>query len=416
MPNGSYISITRENDDELRAALCPITNVEPTIVRQGLLAPETAYVMGGVTIGDGASGTPSGLTTGLDYSFGIFQDGEAQSMAASSLEWATQCLPVVSSNPVQCVEGGTVGFDGAHLVVTYNECSVSRYGYTSLNTFNTFVSGACTGGLEMGKATVLLGAINDTAWYLASAMGVHPEPDYFTSHYSVVCTIDIEPSISFAELNLSRVGNSNYGSSYSAGWKGDEGGPFQVAANTDNAACTPLSPSGDALTIDDILTATMLVTGSAASLPFLTTNPVYSGWFETWLAQEYQVLTLSYYFWNMPNYTWSNSHNYVADTLGLASAISLAYFWGAFTGFPGDLTNDPNILQPLGPVQNMTATIGNGAKRLSGVRVGPGVKAVAYTAPEVFAVGLILWLLWDLKRLEARARAAKQDQGEEEQS
>jgi hypothetical protein len=163
----------------------------------------------------------------LTPSFGDLIDDSLQNGLLS----AKSCLPVVSANPVQCRATGNVTVGQNEVSVSAGGCNISTPIYSvDLKTQGASAAGACTDNLTVGMATVVFGSVNQHALWLAELMD---DKTYSPTQgsYSVACSIDIKPSVSFRELTLS-LGESDsfFGPITSA---------LQVSGDT-SSSCTPL--------------------------------------------------------------------------------------------------------------------------------------------------------------------------------
>jgi hypothetical protein len=68
-------------------------------------------------------------------------------------------------------------------------------------------SGACTDGLDIGSAIIVMGAVNSHAVQLAQVMNdsTFTPPPQELATYAVACSVDMVPSIAFSLVNYSRV-------------------------------------------------------------------------------------------------------------------------------------------------------------------------------------------------------------------
>jgi hypothetical protein len=192
--NNSYISIHSVYD-----VSCDIQNVASTISSQKYLGVGVAYIMGGTPVMISATGAPFDQGNEPVHSFGMQEEGVDLQEASHFLNWASQCLPVFSKNSVRCQQIGQVTVNNSRLAVKADGCTITANSYTNPNIQDAIVSGSYTGdGIESGQATIVFGATNNYATYLASAMKVHPRIISSPFTFSVACSVDIAPSISFS--------------------------------------------------------------------------------------------------------------------------------------------------------------------------------------------------------------------------
>ena len=143
---------------------------------------------------------------------------EADDRVTVALQSATGCLPVLTSNLVQCHQTGDIAV-GVNEVTTAAEGCQNTFLIFPVNPITQATSpfGACTNGTAVGQASTVIGAVNNHATQLAEVMYDN----------TVGCSIDIEPSIDFQPVSFSRLdGDTNFV------WS--QGVPFTVQSNGDS--------------------------------------------------------------------------------------------------------------------------------------------------------------------------------------
>ena len=342
-----------------------------------------AYTAAGIPIHRSAIGTPfkyAGGGTGFYDTFGVRKH-------YSDFRQAEQCLPVVTKNPVQCRKGGIVTAGGNNVSVNTRDCDITtpifkvnpiRDGATAL--------GACTGSRDIGKATILLGAVNSHAPTLASVMGdkggvVKTQNSDQPPYYSVICDVDIAPSIDFRTVNFLPV-ISRFNTRQDLAEKAKRFGATFIISS-DWSLCTPQSSSKkDTHTVDiaTIMNNSTLAIGASASWQLLTEHDFRDGWWPTLfsITQQHNGTSTSI----SDIFVFNDSRNALEDALGLTSAAVLSNFWASPYGSEG---------------RNLNFT--SGSTMTTGVRVGPGETwALIYAIPEIWAIGILIWLTGMKKR------------------
>jgi len=107
------------------------------------------------------------------------------------------------SNPIRCRTTGnvtigtnevTVEADGCKIISPIFSVDPASQGATS--------SGACTDGLDIGNAVIVMGAVNSHAAHLAQVMydSTFTPPHQTAATYAVACSVDMIPSVVFSLL------------------------------------------------------------------------------------------------------------------------------------------------------------------------------------------------------------------------
>lgn len=348
-----------------------------------------AYTIFGTPIGLTAVGTAAPFGEDLSTTFGI---GVAQA-AQTHLERSENCLPVLASNPVHCQKAGTVTVHGNNLTVQAGGCQVSSSVFAvDPSVQGASVAGACTDGLPVGKATLLIGSVNDHANLLAGVMYDYSIPtEQSWTNYSVACQVDIAPAISFRKVTYSLyTSNPEY--------KGEITPSTYYISGDDSTTCTPYGRNtsfsysdfngtwfdyplqqqlpSQSLLLSDFITDTVLATAASASWQLLNQNNYADGWWATlhsaavnWRL-DYEIQSIF------------NSSNPLEHVFGLASGIALSVLWGAIPNRGEDIV-----------------VITSGKSEFIGVRVGPGEWwTIVFAVPSLFSIALLLWLLWRTRK------------------
>jgi hypothetical protein len=337
---------------------CATQMVRPTLSDSIMSTPYSTgykYNIGGVPVYYTAIGAPYWAGEGFGASFGSWglEFGDGQDFL-----WSSQCFPIMTNNPVQCRVAGNVTVSQNEVTVSAGNCSVTTPVFTvDPTTQGASAAGACTAGLDVGRATILIGSVNDHATMLASTMN---DTTYISSRkaYAISCSVDIAPSISFRSLNYSIANAADFGGADRAG--------FRVAGDSTQ----PCEPS---IALSQILTNTTLAIAAAASYQLLAENRYLDGWWST----LYHSAGWSH------DYKFNNSRYPIEEALGLASGIAYGTYLGTKT--PDGIDSEVNY---------------DGQTALNGVRVGSGKWwAMFYILPSVFSIILLVTLLTTNRKL-----------------
>lgn len=356
LPDGSGVSINTTHNQ-----LCE-TQLPTGVLKYLLYTPGgSAYSMAGIAVDKSAIGAPFNLLSyGFDGSFGAGADHMSMD---PMFQWATQCFPVLGTNPVKCQEGGNVTINTNSITVSANDCEISTPIYSvDPSTQGASAAGACTSGKAVGTATLVFGSVNSQARLLAS---IFRESSFNGSAFAAFCTVDIGPSFTFRTLNYSRV---------SAQLDSDSEEGFQFFVSGSDFTCTQRNGTHE-ISLDQLQTPTALATGAAASWQLLAEGAYADGWWATlWDAVA-----------NQDRINFKGSQNSLEDVLGVASGIALGAFWGTI------LTYDDILVTPI-TGSNVTYT---------GLRLGPGSAwSIVYCLPLLFACGLLVSLIWKTRGRE----------------
>jgi hypothetical protein len=236
-------------------------------------------------------------------------------------------------------------------------------------------SGACTSGLGIGQSIIVMGAVNGQVNDLAALMGdssFNASSTEQPASYSVICKVDVAPSVSFQFVNYSRVSVAQYGEFLYQYWTQNDV-TFTVVGTGES--CSPIEWYTDqTVPLATFLTNPALAIGAGAHWPLLTESFCLDGNWPTLLEASYgtaqsedETARLS-----SRHFQFLNSQNPLEDTLGIVTGLALGGYWG--NGVDVTLYTSMTIY---------------------GVRIGAGrLWSLVYIVPEVFAVVLLLSLQW----------------------
>lgn len=348
---------------------CPVHNVLPILQNYAPVASRKwAYTLNNIPVDQSAVGVPCRLPF-MDFSGPFAIDSNPTSRYYGSdaeFEWVTQCFPVLVSNPVRCVENGTV-------VAGRDSVTVSLADFSSTTPIHAVdpasggasSAGAWTDGYEIGKAAMLIGAVNEQANQLASIMAYDKAQTTSGSAYSVVCSVDVAPAISYRLVNYSRVYNADETGFLSHTWQ---------VSSYDSGPCSP-SNKRDSIPLSSWLTPETLATGAAASVQLLKQGKYASGPLPNLYSIVENIATIGGRGFDGDLMIFPDSQNPLEDVLGLVSGIALGFHWGA--AGKEDLNWD------------------SGTASILGVRIGSGETwAILYILPSAFSVIILAWLMW----------------------
>lgn len=368
LPNGSWFYSTWEG------SWCPQT--QAIALASGINSrnpAEYAYVDSGVAVNSTAIGAPATIYTGQEFQnvsseYGIF------------LQQTTQCVPVMTSNPVRCETGGKV-----EVVITSGNITtpdtttvngVALYLESLFDPNNNYTTQPftsrdprkdavmakrmfATGSPgEVGGIAMVFGALTDAqgevTWAADLARAINdPDPNAGTAphaNYSVTCTMDTRNAYDYRWVTLQqRSTKETLASGY----------PFYLSGGDE---CTPLNP-----TISNILFAT----AATANWNLVMENFGLDGYFSTIHRAAGQNRAGPYAF--------PNSRNAMEDVLGLVSAMVTANLGIA----DGTVVADAVGTAGEGQVVIQATRLGNGSLYVLLLLVPPAYCAVA--------LGLLLW-------------------------
>jgi len=223
----------------------------------------------------------------------------------------TQCVPVMTKNPVSCRAGGTVNVSTHSLIATSddNSCSVKGlFPYFDPLTDNTMTKGQCTYG-EVGQAKIVLAGTNYYGPWLSTAMG---DPASTIANlretYVVTCDVDTRDVFTFRNVTFS----AQTSGSNNATFGGNE--------------CSPPSDYGS--------NTGLLAIAALANWQILSQNIYYDGWFDSIAQFAIGKLGLS----REPPWAFSNSKNALEDVFGLIAALVSSRVNSTMVKLPAQVT------------------------------------------------------------------------------
>jgi hypothetical protein len=357
--DGTYLSLNASS-----GSFCPDLSTKSLLSQRSLGGSGYTYHTGPTAVTKNAVGVPLLDGVGFFQSLGIFYISNL-----TEFRWASICMPVVSTNPVKCQTAGAVTVSTNAVSVSDGDCNIT----TPIYAVNPEIDGAsgsggCTEGHGIGQSTILMGSVNEHASKLAELMQDTKFLASANQTYSVSCSIDVAPSMVFKQVNFSVIEGANIytGASYQLDSTGE--------------SCDPIQ-QGVYLERSDILTNTSLAYGASGLSALLSETAYIDGWWETIEAVQAAFTTLDSY-----DYVFADSTNPLEDVLGLATGLSLGFYWGSSV-YNAQFT-------PNGSIH-----VDNGQAGALGVRVGPGqALAIVYILPSFFALFTLVRLVSDLHR------------------
>ncbi|KAH8158650.1 hypothetical protein CIB48_g9588 [Xylaria polymorpha] len=313
LDNGSYVYAALDGE-------CPLTFMPLAAAGINTMTPDDyVYVQSGVAVERTAIGAPMTIFTGAVF-------GNLSSQYGQSLVSLTQCVPVMTSNPVQCQKSGTVsaapndpGYEW--LVTTSGNITLpERTWYTGGAVIATRLirnltrDSAMSNGMipkynlddkidSVGRIGAVFGAWNDPngqvpfANYLAGTINDPDESAGKGGHetYAVTCFIDPRSSFEYRRvtLDMRALGRGN-GTDYAQYLSGGE-------------SCTPLHQ-----TID----IKMFAIAGTASYLLVKENKNIDG--------NIATLTRLAGSFRKPPYAFPDSTNALEDILGLISGLAVS--------------------------------------------------------------------------------------------
>ncbi len=298
-------------------------------------------------------------TPGFSSSFGTWPFTDL----GTNFLWASQCFPAVVRNLVQCQKAGSITTTANEMTVSTTACNITAQILTvDPRTAAASTAGICTAGYAVGKAAIVMGSVNGHAPLLARAMNDTEFDSASSLSYSVICSIDIAPAVSFRTLNLTRaVGQFELEDRY--------GLNYVVRGSGDMQSCT------SAASLADVLPDLALATGAAASIQLLSEGANRDGWWPKLYYASNPGLQFE------PEHgAFDNSRSALEDIFGLASAIALGLYWGG--GGEASAQRDQE-----------------GVIAVHAVRVGPGAWwALVYILPSAATAVVLFVLLYRLQK------------------
>jgi hypothetical protein len=308
LPNGDQLGVYASGGG------CPTYLTEQLAYGINPISPQQcAYTDKGVCIDPSAIGAP--VTIYATPSEGIFNThlGSLIRSTASNVKSTTQCVPVMTSNPVSCQAGGSLrlGTNSLTVISADGSCNITGALATDPAQGNTMASELCTRG-AVGQTTILFGATGGYAGWLGLSVGDikaweegnrTANADNFSLHYAVTCTVDVRPTYTFRNVTLYPWNKADY----TDGW---------LVIAEDLQECD----YGSEYDTTDM--NGLFAVAATSSWQLLVQNLGQDGWFQT-----LSSLANDQFSEPIPRSTFAfaNSKNGLEDVLGLVAALVGAY-------------------------------------------------------------------------------------------
>jgi hypothetical protein len=207
-PNGSYFRVWPN------VGTCPPRYAVELMNNINIQDPDSfAYGDLGVAVDRSAIGAPYTLYSPNPaispyLSLALAQHGE-------NLLEITQCVPVMTSNPVSCQTGGTFSRTPTTMFVSGGNCS--DHGPVNVDSSSPAMSmGICMHD-DVGQATIVLGANGGYAIDLAHSIGdqtIRNDTQDNTVTYAVTCQVDTRSAIQYRAVKLVTQGRNGINGSF----------------------------------------------------------------------------------------------------------------------------------------------------------------------------------------------------------
>ncbi|MCJ1407023.1 hypothetical protein MMC19_001093 [Ptychographa xylographoides] len=371
-PNGSFYQIWVNLD------FCPTSLIMSLMGSINVIdSSNYGYADFGVAIHSSALGAPATIyssQTAPEGSSVTLWLNETLDTYKTDLLSTSQCVPVLTANPIQCARENNITFSTeGYLTVTSSDGCVASL-YAGLAALNTTQSGWTTSAIcahrEIGSATIVIGglladagyaaeAIGDVTWIKEWDAGSVPTPKL----YGVSCTVDTASVIDTRNVTLTLLDDSGNTDSFA-----------RSLAAQDLQSCTPSSSSGGLDPVTDKLLATaamgpwqLLELGPLETLRTVLINPA--------LSQFNNDHTI---YVRQPPFAFDNSRNALEDVLGLSSALAMSRL--TLTGGTGQADYV-------------------GSAMIANTRIGTGERwALVYVLPPLMSSIVLLALLFTTSR------------------
>jgi hypothetical protein len=302
------------------AGNCPTRHAVTLIGNINTQNPDVyAYSDVGVAVHSSAIGTPASVYASIPGMPQTFAD--LIGTFGTNLVNLTQCVPVMTKNPVSCRAGGTVNISNHSLTVTSDDNSCSFEGlflFFDPLTNSTMAKGQCTHG-EVGQARIVLAGTNYYGPWLSTAMG---DPASTIANlpetYVVTCDVDTRDVFAFRNVTFSsQTSGSNTTTTFAR----------RLEATFGGNECSPPSDYGS--------NAGLLAIAALANWQTLSQNVYYDGWFDS-IAQfaTGQSGPPS----REPPWAFSNSKNALEDVFGLTAALVSSRMNSTVVKLPAQIT------------------------------------------------------------------------------
>ena len=333
-----------------------------------------------------AAGTPFDLVNdgglpGIRFDEYKISQSSYATWSPTSFQWASACVPLIVDPVAVCRPADGFEIFRNRLEIVHGDCNVtrSRTGRSISTSDSEFVSGACTSGRPVGKATILMGATNE---YGEQLCGISPGV-YNYENCTVACEVDVTASLSFRRVLIRRPELIDVTERHILEVLGGRtsNGKVERAYEKWGEECTPTDAEGKPMNISTFLTGTALATAAAASWQLLAEN-VYEDGYPTTLFAAAEKLEYADVF--------QHPTSILEDLLSIASRLALGFHYGqgsTVVGVPG-----------LGGWTHRSAQsieLWGGKSGFSSVRVGTKSPwAVLFILPSLFAELVLLTLWW----------------------
>ncbi|MCJ1387077.1 hypothetical protein MMC17_010206 [Xylographa soralifera] len=371
-PNGSFYQIWVNLD------FCPTSLIMSLMGNINVIdSSNYGYADLGVAIHSSALGAPASIYSSqaaTDSSAVPLWLNETLDTYKTDLLSTSQCVPVLTANPIQCTRENNITFssDGYLIITSSDGCIATAYpGLAALNTTQSgwSASGICSRS-DIGSATIVIGGFLADAGYAAEAIGdityIHEwdaETVPIPKLYGISCTVDTASVVDTRNVTLTLLDDSG------------NTGSFARSLSAQNLqSCTPISSSGGLNPITDKLLVTaamgpwqLLNLGALETLRSVLINSALS-----------QVNNDHTIYVRQPPFAFNNSRNALEDVLGLSSALAMSRL---------TMTGNTGRAEYTG-----TAMVAN-------TRVGTGERwALVYILPPLVSSIVLLALLMTTRR------------------
>ena len=311
LPNGSYYSAQPNLD------FCPGSTAMTLLGAINTVDSDNyGYADAGVAVHQSALGAPASIYTsqsGNDEGFNSAISTYGQSLLSTS-----QCVPVMTKNPIACSVSGNANYTDQYLTMTSpdGKCGSSVFvgDNPTWEDANT-VGNICTTG-SLGQATIVIGGIMAGCIYLAEAIGDSKFLDWLDSYgnnappittYGITCTVDMAAAIDYREVSLTLQQPDDTIGAYSRSLNATSSVPCRLQSDADLAS----------VSLDKLLALSAIAAYQPLSIPWtdwarpFTISPASSG------------IPHTNYIRSGP-YAFADSRNAMEDVLALISALVLS--------------------------------------------------------------------------------------------
>jgi hypothetical protein len=298
------------------AGNCPTRQAVTLIGNINIQNPDVyAYSDVGVAVHSSAIGAPASVYADIPGMAQTFAD--LIGVFGTNLINLTQCVPVMTKNPVSCRTGGTVNVSNNSLIATSDDniCTIKgRFPFFDPLTKNTMTKDQCTYG-EVGQAKIVLAGTNHYGPWLSTAMG---DPATLPETYVITCDVDTRDVFAFRNVTFSsQTSSSNTTTTFAR----------RLEATFGGNECSPPSDYGS--------NTGLLAIAALANWQTLSQNIYYDGWFDS-IAQF--ATSQSGPLLREPPWAFSNSKNALEDVFGLTAALVSSRMNSTVVKIPAQVT------------------------------------------------------------------------------